>query len=231
MYLTRVFLNPASPAVQADTRDPVHLHRTVMLAFPDDVGPSPRRSLGILHRLDQEPGGRLVLLVQSSVKPLTERWPATHILDLSSDTDLAFSTVGDNPAVRSLEAEYATIANDSRFLFRLRANTTRKIDTKSGADAKRRHGRRVPVRGEDARLAWLHRRARASGFGVAANAVRITELASAGGRGSNAVTLAGAIFEGLLVVRDADQFRLALQTGIGPAKAYGFGLLSIRKAP
>ncbi len=231
MYLTRVFLNPASPVVQGDARDPARLHRTVMLAFPDDSGPSPRRSLGILHRLDEEPGGRLVLLVQSSAKPLTERWPASYILNLSNDVDLAFSTVGDNPAIRSLEAEHAGISNDRRFMFRLRANTTRKIDTKTRADGKRRHGRRVPVRGDEARLEWLHRRANAAGFAVEKNAVRVTELASAGGRGSNAVTLAGAIFEGLLVVRDAEQFRAALQTGIGPAKAYGFGLLSIRKAP
>lgn len=39
----------------------------------------------------------------------------------------------------------------------------------------------------------------------------------------NAVT-----FDGELTVTDADAFRAALRTGIGPAKAYGFGLLSVR---
>jgi len=231
MYLTRVFLNPASQAVQADARDPVRLHKTVMLAFPDDAGPSPRRTLGVLHRLDQEPDGRLVLLVQSKVEPLIERWPSSHLLDLSAALDLAFSTVGDNPAVKNLAEEHAALSAGRRFLFRLRANATRKIDTKTGADGKRRHGRRVPVRGEDGRLDWLQRRAQNAGFVVERDAVRVTELRSASGRGNKAVTLAGALFEGLLVVRDAELFRVALQTGIGPAKAYGFGLLSIRKAP
>jgi len=144
---------------------------------------------------------------------------------------MAFSAVGENPAVRSIATKQASISSGDSFRFRLCANTTRKIDTKTAIDGKKRNGRRVPVRGDEARLAWLARRAVEAGFTFDQDTVRITEVASAGGRGNSPVTLAGAVFEGLLVVQDAHQFRVALQTGIGPGKAYGFGLLSIRRAP
>jgi CRISPR system Cascade subunit CasE len=81
------------------------------------------------------------------------------------------------------------------------------------------------------RLRWLSRRAEAAGFTIEDGQIRITEIATSGGRGGKSVTFGGALFEGILVVRDADLFPKALASGIGPAKAYGFGLLSIVKAP
>jgi CRISPR system Cascade subunit CasE len=231
MYLTRAFLDPKSRDVRADVRNPESLHKTVMRAFPDDAGPSPRGAHAILHRLDQDRGDRLVLLVQSHTKPMIERWPAGYVLDIGGDLDLAFSSVGENPAVRSVETERAALRPGRRFAFRLRANTTKKVDTKTGPDGVRRHGRRVPVRGDEERLHWFARHAEAAGFAVEGDQVRITEIAPSGGRGGKSVTVGGALFEGILVVRDADLFREALASGIGPAKAYGFGLLSIARAP
>lgn len=231
MYLTRAFLDPKSQAVRVDLRNPEDLHKTVMRAFPDDAGPSPRESYGVLHRLDQEHDGRTVLLVQSRTKPMVERWPPGYVVDLASDLDLAFSTVGENPAIRSVGAERDALAAGDRFMFRLRANTTKKIDTKTGPDGVRRNGRRVPVRGEQGRVDWLSRHAQAAGFEIEQDALRMTEIAPMGGRGAKAITLAGALFEGVLVVRESERFRAALENGIGPAKAYGFGLLSVRRLP
>lgn len=37
------------------------------------------------------------------------------------------------------------------------------------------------------------------------------------------------MFDGVLGVTDAEAFRVALREGVGPAKAFGFGLLSIRR--
>jgi CRISPR system Cascade subunit CasE len=231
MYLTRAFLDPKSRDVRADLRSPESLHKTVMRAFPDDAGPSPRGAHGILHRLDQDRGDRLVLLIQSRTKPMTKRWPDGYLLELGRDLDLAFSNVGENPAIRSVEAERAALNPGRRFAFRVRANTTRKVDTKTGPDGVRRHGRRVPVRGDEERLRWFARHAEAAGFAVVDGQVRITEITGSGGRGGKSVTVGGALFEGILVVRDASLFRTALESGIGPAKAYGFGLLSIARVP
>lgn len=228
MYLARAFLNPVSRAVRADLADVMGLHRTLMRAFPDDAGPSPRKQHGVLYRVDEDARrGRVVLLVQSATRPDFARLPAGYILDLGDDFDLE-AGVPDNPAVRTVDEERERIVVDDRFAFRLRANTTKKILTKSGSDEKRRNGKRVPVRGDDSRLAWLARYAQKGGF--APEDVRVTEVPARSGGGRRELTFAGAIFEGRLRVTNADAFRAALAEGIGPAKAFGFGLLSIQRA-
>jgi CRISPR system Cascade subunit CasE len=228
MYLARAFLNPVSRAVRADLADVMSLHRTLMRAFPDDSGPSARKQHGILYRVDEDARrGRLVLLVQSATRPDFAPLPAGYILDLGDDFDLA-AGVPDNPAVRAVDEERERIGVDDRFAFRLRANTTKKILTKSGPEGERRNGKRVPVRGDDGRLAWLARHAQKGGF--APEDVKVIEVpARSGGAGRN-LTFAGALFEGRLRVTNADAFRTALADGIGPAKAFGFGLLSIQRA-
>ena len=229
MYLTRAFLNPSSRAVQADIRSPEGLHKTVMRAFPEQAGPTARATHSVLHRLDQEHEGRVVLLIQSATAPDVGRWPEGYVLDLGSDFDLAFSSVEANPAVRQFDLDGTAVAEGARFAFRLRANTTRKIDTKTGPDGERRNGRRVPVRGDEARLAWLARRAEAAGFVFDESSIRTTEIAPLSGRGMKSITVAGSLFEGNLEVRDPERFREAMRNGIGPGKAYGFGLLSVRR--
>ncbi|MFZ5889560.1 MAG: type I-E CRISPR-associated protein Cas6/Cse3/CasE [Myxococcota bacterium] len=228
MYLTRVFLDPSSQAVQLDLGTPESLHKTVMRAFPNEDGPTARARGGVLYRLEREADGRIVLLIQSANRPTPNRWPPGYALDLASDPDLALVLVGGNPAVREVTGEFRNISEGRCFGFRLCANTTRKIATKTGPDGKRQNGRRVPVRGDALRAQWLRRRAEGAGFAVDEASLRITEVAPNSHVGPKSITMAGTIFEGALVVRNAQLFRSALAFGIGPGKAYGFGLLSLR---
>jgi CRISPR system Cascade subunit CasE len=226
MFLARAFLNPTSRAVRDDLADAVELHRRLMRAFPDDLGPSARKRHGILHRVDEDTRrGRVVLLVQSATRPDFARLPAGYLLDLRDDFDLA-AGVPENPAVREVDAERERIAAGDRFAFRLRANTTRKVPKLDQAGARTKNGKRVPVRGDEGRLAWLGRHALEAGFKV--EDVRLVELPARSSRGRD-ITLAGALFEGILSVTDAGAFRKALAEGIGPGKAFGFGLLSIQR--
>ena len=228
MYLARGVLNPVSRDVQRDLADPGNLHRTIMKVFPDHLGVDPRKMLNVLHRVDEDRLRReFVLFVQCAVRPDFSRLPSDYFASPTDDLDFALAGDFGNPRMRPVADEWLAVRAGLRFAFRLRANTTKKIDTKTGADGVRRHGRRVPVRGDEARMAWLARHAEAAGFAIDDGNVRITEVAAAGGRGVKSVTVAGAQFDGILVVRDADLFRAALESGIGPAKAYGFGLLSI----
>jgi CRISPR system Cascade subunit CasE len=228
MYLARAFLNPVSRAVRADLADVASLHRTVMRAFPDDAGPSAREAHGVLHRVDEDARrGQFVLFVQSGTRPDFARLPAGYFLDLQDALDLAAPGAAENPAVREVDQERARIRPGDHFAFRLRANTTRKItklDDATGLPTK--NGRRVPVRGDDGRLAWLVRHAATAGFEV--GDVRTLELPVRSAR-TRDLTLAGASFEGSLRVTEADAFRKALAEGIGPGKAFGFGLLSIQR--
>jgi len=224
MYLTRMFLDHTSRNVRFDAANPDGLHKTVMRLFPDHVGIEPRKTLGILHRLDESADGRLVLHVQSRSRPEFAKLLQGYLLDLRRDPDLLHSGVDENPAVRDVSTERGAIRPGDRFLFRLKANTTRKIGTKSAPDGQRVNGRRVPVRGEGERIDWLSRHAASGGFEV--SGVRVRELAAQG----RSARFAGALFDGLLEVKEPAQFCAQVEAGVGPAKAFGFGLLSLRRA-
>lgn len=241
MYLSRALLNPVSRAVRADLADIANLHRTLMRAFPDDAGPRPREAHGVLFRVDDDPRrGRLVLLVQSTTRPDFTRLPEGYFLDLRDDLGFAEPGALVNPAIRDVDDERSRIRAGDCFRFRLRANPTRRIDTKSGADGKRRNGKRVELRDDTARLDWLRRKAEASGFeidglkgGARGPDVWVREERKLIGRrpdesgARKTLTFGAVLFEGRLRVTDAALFREALAKGIGSGKAYGFGLLSI----
>ena len=76
--------------------------------------------------------------------------------------------------------------------------------------------------------AWLDRKAAAGGFrvlAVRASNVRPWRWARGGTRARHD----GVDFEGVLQVADPGRFLATVETGIGPAKAFGFGLLSLAR--
>lgn len=223
MYLARAILNTASREVRRDLADPVHLHRTIMRFFPDALGESPRKAAGVLHRIDRDDKrGEVVLFMQSVAQPDFSKGPPHYFAAASPER-------GSNPQLREVSNERETIHNGDDFFFRLRANATRRVLTKTQSDGQRRNGTRVPVRGDEARLAWLQRRGELGGFRVVA--ARVFESSPAKGHAKDAVlTFGAANYEGHLVVEHSERFQRTLADGIGPGKAFGFGLLSLRKA-
>lgn len=223
MYLSRLLLNPKSRHVVRDLADCQALHRTVMSAFPPATSPERARAqFGVLYRLDQDRRHhRLILLVQSLVSPDWSRLPQDY---LAAVPDL------ENPAVKPVAHLYEGIAPNTVLAFRLRANPTRKIDTKTGPDGRRRHGRRVELVREEDQVAWLKRKAQEGGFEVLAVRVRgfTKEEGRKPGPSGSALTVAGVLFEGHLRVTDPRKFlEHSLVRGVGPGKAYGMGLLSL----
>ncbi|MFZ5824072.1 MAG: type I-E CRISPR-associated protein Cas6/Cse3/CasE [Bacillota bacterium] len=224
MYLSRLFLNPQSAAVRQDLGDCQALHRTLMRAFPEEGGVSDARARwGVLHRVDEDPGtGRLSLLAQSLVEPDWSRLPPGYYMGL--------------PVTKSIDRQLAAIQSGLVLAFRLRANPTRKIDTKTGPDGKKRNGQRVELRRDEDRIAWLKEKGRAGGFALltvdlnpAVPDVRIHIGRSRGSHPRGRLTFGAVTFEGRLQVTDAERFLETLRHGIGSAKAYGFGLLSIAR--
>lgn len=221
MYLSLLRLNPASAAVQRDLRDVQGLHRTIMKAYPDVLDPEveARAYYGVLHRLEVSRSvGGILLYVQSRVEP---NWNALPEGYLDTVDGLA------NPAVKRVAEVYAGIREGRVLRFRLRANPTRKIDTKSAPDGSRRNGRRVPLVGVEEQIGWLARKAEDHGFELLQATIARAgspELVKSYATGR---TFQGVLFEGRLVVRDPQRFQEALAAGIGSGKAYGFGLLSV----
>jgi len=80
---------------------------------------------------------------------------------------------------------------------------------------------------------WLIRRAETHGFLVDEDALRVDGYLTHAERrhlpSTQQLRFSTVDFSGVLTVTDPDRFRAALSTGIGPAKAFGCGLLLVRR--
>lgn len=177
----------------------------------------------MLWRLDSERDDRILLYVVSPERPdfahLAEQagWPSTE-----RGTSKPYAPLLD------------ALTTGQRWAFRLTANPTRYVTPQDGGRAKRVAHVSVPHQEQ-----WLTDRAAASGFrvweapahdGSTSPVLTLTRrsVQQFTRRGSDRpVTLAVAQFDGVLEVTDVDALRDTLVTGIGPAKAYGCGLLTL----
>jgi CRISPR system Cascade subunit CasE len=233
MYLSRLVLNPRSRLVRHDLADCQSLHRTVLSSFPiksDGVGA--REEFGVLHRLEpSRRGAAPVLLVQSAEAPDWSRLPPDY---------LAPSATSTNPAAVPLRSFLDSLQQGERLRFRLRANPTKKVDTKSGPNGERRNGRRVKLKTEAEQIAWLQRKASEGSFEVLAvktsadsAALDVIDEGHAKGWRPGAdgrlghLTFGTVLYDGHLRIIDPEVFRRTLERGLGSGKAYGFGLLSV----
>lgn len=137
------------------------------------------------------------------------------------------------------------ISEGDRLAFKARVNPVIKRSTEDGGQERhdvvmdrkrelREAGEELPPTSEivhDACTDWLDRREDVYGYSfdaenVRAHSHRRHEFKKH--RNGRTVVLASADLEGLLQVEDPEAFRDMLFTGIGPAKAYGFGLMLVR---
>jgi CRISPR system Cascade subunit CasE len=116
--------------------------------------------------------------------------------------------------------------------FRLRANPVR-YSAKDKDEPSDRGKVFAHVTSEQQRQ-WLLERAENSGFLLAADAFEVVHTEWKSFRKTPAskheVKLRVATFEGVLTISDLELFKQALLSGIGRAKAYGCGLLTIARA-
>jgi CRISPR system Cascade subunit CasE len=225
MILSRLTLNLRSHAAIRDLADCQQMHRTILNFFPS-AGAAPRREFALLFRIECSSIGDPYVIIQSREIPDLGRLPSGYLAK--------------PPEVKDVSEAYAALRPGMKLRFRLRANPTRKIDTKSGPGGERRNGRRVDLRSDEARLGWLARKAAGAGFTILSvkcstdvSDVRLVPQARSIGYRTDAggerrkLTFASILFEGVIEMNDPAKFRAALDYGIGSAKAYGFGLLSI----
>ncbi len=219
MFFTHMPLNPTRRGTRDLVGSPQRLHAAILAGFLPHEADRDR----ILWRLDNPERHRLDLYVVSPVEPSFEGladqagWPARP----------TWRTAPYAPLLDSLEA-------DQRWVFRLRANPVRHVRPEG-----RERGQRVAVSSAPDQLAWLVRQGAAHGFRLEPGTTgepnaRVTERRTERfqrrqGEGASRVTLATAAFEGVLQVADPLAVREALIRGIGPAKGYGCGLLTLAR--
>lgn len=227
-------------------RNLYHVHQRLCMAFPsalrksddteflkpfkpDDFGNGEvhvrtKADSGFLFRVDPGAHGRAVILVQSAAKP---------------DWEYAFQNarflLAAPPEVKPFDPLFEV---GQRLRFRLLANPTRRLSKNSpGSDGKPMmrewsnkdgKGKRVPVH-EDKLHDWLARQSERAGFYAEQKQVAIQpgyiymNKAKTGQR----TRLRSVRYDGILTVNDVAQFREAIAGGLGPGKAFGFGLLSV----
>jgi CRISPR system Cascade subunit CasE len=208
-----LFLQPFKPTdfINEHTGDQKHEHvhgqRTAEQAF--------------LFRIDPLSTSRTMIVVQSAIKP---NW---HYAFQNADYLLAGPPIG--PKVFD-----PAIENGQLFSFRLLANPTRKINTKTREDGTKSNGTRVPV-AHDKIKDWLTTRSSQSGFAVESFLDVQTgyissfkdKVSSDKEDSKNGLNFFYTRYNGTLRVTDKDAMHNTIIQGIGSAKGFGFGLLSI----
>ena len=219
MYLTRFAVNPARRGSRKLLSSPHALHAAILSGFPPDLGhPDPTLEGRVLWRLDRGLDHSTLLYISSPTPP-----DLTHLVEQAGwPTTQAWETRDYEPMLSRLEA-------GQRWAFRLTANPVRHVRTQD-SDAKTKPRGHVTA---DQQLGWLLSRTATLGIDVhppqeESPAVLVSDRRTTRfGRNGSTVTLVTATFDGRLHVTDASLLRQALVNGVGRAKGYGCGMLTL----
>lgn len=213
MHLYSLDIDSSKNAARTWLANPYRVHQRLLMAFPDGAA------------------GRVLFRME-------DWWERPRILvqaPVAADWDLAFAGL---PvlASRPLQKEASlSFRPGQRLRFLLRANpTTRRKSALSEAEAAaRKPGKRVGLMKESEQRDWFERKATGGGFRLIAfdarprgdTLSRRSEAKNTGWQKHICVE-----YEGHLEVTDPDRFLQTIKDGIGSAKGYGFGMLSVAPA-
>jgi CRISPR system Cascade subunit CasE len=219
MFLSRLELRTdaaQNPRFWTDLQDAYKQHQAIWQLFADDPG----RKRDFLFRKEGHGAG-------TQWYTLAERAP----LD-----SRGFWRVESKPFEPRFEP-------GQRLAFMVRVNPTvakavsktRSIRHDVVMDAKRRLPRGDRSKTEshlirEASLRWFRARAARNGFDFRDEEVEISGYRQIGGRGSKGIRLSTVDIDGMLTVQDPQSFTLVVFNGLGPAKAFGCGLMLVRRA-
>lgn len=181
-----------------------------------------------LWRLDSL-HNNLYLLLVSEIIPDFEKLASQLCLD------------GECGQTKDYTAFLSSIKNGQKLRFRLRGNT---VYSKSGDGGdldhhdrsldvrKANRGKVVPHVSEHHKRMWLVKKAERYGFFLEDHTFSLIEMGQhrfykKSASKSLPIQISHATFEGTLTVADANLFKRALTMGIGKAKAYGCGLMTV----
>ncbi|MGW5788077.1 type I-E CRISPR-associated protein Cas6/Cse3/CasE [Streptomyces sp. NPDC003757] len=207
--LARIRLNPHSRDVQRDLRDATQMHRTVMRMVPDGLGHAPRQQTGLLYRLDETDTSSSLLVQAAQLDPA--RLPSGY-----GQTD-----------IKSLAPMFTALRQGLGVRYRIVLNPAKRERLPLNEKGKR--GRIVPLSGADADQWWTRRAAEA---GLDLNTMTPTAMDPVRPRSTDAKPMRHSLirYDGTATVTDPTALTHALLAGIGRAKPYGAGLLSIAPA-
>ena len=224
MFFTRFAINPARRGARLLLASPHRMHAAVMAAFPPAATESGHAGR-VLWRVDRVGHGAELFIVSPAEPDLTHLveqagWPTTSTWQSTEyDRFLSRLTAG------------------QRWAFRLTANPVHHVRCSPGTRSK-------PLAHvtADQQFAWLVDRADRLGVTFGETPEEMARLVTLTRRevlrfskgpetSRHRVTLGVATFDGALTVRDADRLRGVLVNGIGRARGYGCGLMTLARLP
>lgn len=208
LYLTRLTLNPRSREARRDAASAYELHCTLRTRLFADT---PQEAGRALFRVERDPDtGLSTVLMQSHIAPKVTALPSGYWLH--------------PPEVRSDYAEKLQALSTGQYLrFRLLANPS--VKRKNSDSKPARYGLYEETEQRD----WLERKLADGGAKLIdfnANKLAMQSFRKHNGDEKQQTHFAMQ-FDGILQVSDPDKLRATIAIGIGSAKGYGFGLLSL----
>ncbi|MBS1705478.1 MAG: type I-E CRISPR-associated protein Cas6/Cse3/CasE [Armatimonadetes bacterium] len=215
MILSRIEFDPYNPKVYGLIADPYRIHQLLT-----ELWGATRTSQNILFRIEpiRPKEGSLApigptILIQSDSAPDWSRWVLREMCAQS-------------PESKEVQIE---VQAGQLLEFRLRCRPCKKQ-----ASPGKKNSQFKFLRSEGEQVEWLMRQAESAGFRLVS--VELTREDWEDTKPGNPRPddkrerqLGAVRFDGQLQVTDPEQFLAAVRKGIGPQKAYGFGLVSLRK--
>jgi len=203
-YLTQILVPYELAVRQLRIRDSYDWHQRVWQAFKGLDG-GKREFLSRVDEVDEA----YRLLIVSSAEPTKPDWCPTDCFKTKAIPEDFFAK--------------------GQFRFSLLVNPTKKLVVRDEAGERKKNGRRIPLTKREDLLVWMQRKAEAGGFDIGdSDTLRtIPKPRSYFQKGAMQGVHYAVEFQGVLTVTDPNLFRSTVTTGIGSAKAFGFGLLAL----
>jgi len=201
MFLSRLKFSLACRETSRLLGDVYALHSAILRAFPNREAGGPGRVLYRVEPVFSLDPSCVEILVQSEKKPAVEEWAVLPLYDPVEGP-------------KKLEKDKMITSGQTLF-FRLRANPTVK-----------KQGKRYPIVGEENLRKWLERKFEAGGCLLIE--ARVIPEGKARSK-QKQILLNSVLFEGILSVKNEEAAMKMIEKGIGPAKGFGFGLLSVAR--
>lgn len=198
MFLSKFMISQGNQSAKQAMRNVQDFHRNLMLRFQTS-----RQEAGVLYRID-----------------FSGRNPVVYVLSKRSPQDVQredMRLLGS----RSIDSFIATIKAGKVFSFDICTIPCKKV-VREG----RKNSARIMLKLEEDRIEWLQRKAVHAGFRILTvqEMERIETYGKKKAEGYE-MFLKGYHYQGQLIVEDEEKFCQAYCEGIGPDKAYGYGML------
>lgn len=203
-YLTQILVSYERAVRDLRIRDSYDWHQRVWQAFKGRDG----EKRDFLSRVDEVDEAYRLLIV-SPTEPTKPDWCPTDCFKSKAIPEDFFHA--------------------GQFRFSLLANPTKKLVKPDASGKMKSTGKRIALTKPEDLIKWMQRKAGAGGFDIGApETLRVipkprSYFQKAGMSGVHYAVE----FQGVLTVTDAALFRQTFNTGIGSAKAFGFGLLAL----